>query len=132
MLNIGSILSIPDFFTSAMNPMPGAHILPNQCHIHLIDSHRPYNLDNLFATSTINDRLHVWDDGEVEERLGRENSAYSALEFLDEDSSSEESSSEEEEEESQSEGEGSQDGPRKRVKRNKEGVSRRSILLVLL
>lgn len=100
--------------------MPGAHILPEHCHIHLIDSHRPYNLDNLFATSRINDRLHVWDDGEVEERLGREEKAYSALEFLDEDSSEEES---EEEDDSQSEGDGEQDGPRKRVKRSDEGVS---------
>jgi len=62
----------------------------------------------------------VWDDGEVEERLGREEKAYSALEFLDEDSSEEES---EEEDDSQSEGDGEQDGPRKRVKRSDEGVS---------
>lgn len=124
MLNMGSILSLPDFFTSASDPMPDAHILPDHCHIHLIDSHRPYNLDNLFATSRINDRLHVWDDGEIEERLGREEKAYSSLEFLDEDSSSSEEESEEEED-SQSEREGEEDGPRKRVKLSKQGVSDR-------
>jgi cell division control protein 45 len=121
MLNMGSILSLPDFFTSALDPMPNAHILPTRCHIHLIDSHRPYNLDNLFATSTINERLHVWDDGEVEERLGREEKAYSALEFLDEYSSEEES--EDDEEDQDDEEEGDEDGPRKRTKRSSEGVS---------
>lgn len=120
---MGSILSLPDFFTSASDPMPGAHILPDHCHIHLIDSHRPYNLDNLFATSTINDRLHVWDDGEVEERLGKQEKAYSALEFLDEESSEDES----EDEESHSEEEGGDDEegnqPRKRRRKEGQGVS---------
>lgn len=97
---------MPNFFTSSSDPMPGAHILPDNCHIHLIDSHRPYNLDNLFATSRINDRLHVWDDYEIEERLGKEAASYAALEFLDED----ESSSEEESEEEEEEGEEGEDG----------------------
>jgi cell division control protein 45 len=125
MLNMGSILSLPDYFTSASDPMPGAHILPDHCHIHLIDSHRPYNLDNLFATSTINDRLHVWDDGEIEERLGKQEKAYTALEFLDEEISDDES----EDEESQSEeddGEEEEGGqPRKR--RRKEGQGRKRL-----
>ena len=128
---MGSILSLPDFFTSASDPMPGAHILPDHCHIHLIDSHRPYNLDNLFATSRINDRLQVWDDGEVEERLGREEKAYTALEFLDEEESSEEEESEEEEEEEEGEeeeeshGEDGEEGerPKKRARSSKQGVS---------
>lgn len=104
--------------------MPDAHILPDNCHIHLIDSHRPYNLDNLFATSRINDRLHVWDDFEIEERLGKEEKSYSALEFYDEDeSSSEEESEEEDEEEGNSEqDEAGASRPRKRP-RKKEGVS---------
>lgn len=89
----------------------------------MIDSHRPYNLDNLFATSTINDRLYIWDDGEVEERLGREEKAYTALEFLDEDSSEDESEEEEEASEVESGGEGSQDGSRrKKRRRSREGV----------
>ncbi|UZJ54734.1 hypothetical protein CBS101457_004054 [Exobasidium rhododendri] len=125
MLNLGSILSLPDFFTSAADPMPGAHILPDHCHVHLIDSHRPYNLDNLFATSRINDRLHVWDDGEVQERLGREEKAYSALEFLDDDSSEEESDGEQDGH--STEGEGEEDGPRKRVKRFNEEVSKKRL-----
>ena len=122
MLNMGSILSIPDFFTSAADPMPDALVLPDGCHIHLIDSHRPYNLDNLFATSRINERLHVWDDGEVEERLGREEKAYSALEFLDEDGSDEESS-EDEDGSSNGDRDGDEDGSRKRRRRSGEGVS---------
>lgn len=123
MLNMGSILSLPDFFTSASDPIPGAHILPDRCHIHLIDSHRPYNLDNLFATSSINDRLHIWDDGEVEERLGKEEKAYTALEFLDDDSSEDESE-EDEANDVESGDEGSQEGSRKKRRRSREGVSK--------
>jgi cell division control protein 45 len=116
---MGSILSLPDFFTSASDPVPGAHILPDHCHIHLIDSHRPYNLDNLFATSSINNRLHVWDDGEIEERLGKQEKAYTALEFLDEESSSEDESEDEENASEDDEERGEGDEPRKR--RRKEG-----------
>lgn len=122
MINLGSILSLPNFFTSASDPMPDAHILPDNCYIHLIDSHRPYNLDNLFATSRVNDRTYVWDDGEVEERLGKENQSYSALEFHDDEESSSEEESEEEEE---IESEIDEDGIRRPKKRRRkdEGVS---------
>lgn len=90
MLNLGSLLSLPNYFTTANNPAPEAYVLPPTCSIHLIDSHRPYNLDNLFATSELMERIFVWDDGEIEERLGREEKAFAALEFIDEMSSDDE------------------------------------------
>ncbi|WFD25768.1 DNA replication initiation factor cdc45 [Malassezia nana] len=69
-INLGSLLSLP-------TTIP----LPPHCSLHVIDSHRPWNLDNLFATSQINDRIFIWDDGEIEERLQREKEAYEHLEF---------------------------------------------------
>lgn len=48
------------------------------------------------------DRIYVWDDGEIEERLGREEKAYTALEFIDDMSSSDEDSEDEEDERSSS------------------------------
>ncbi|PKI85569.1 DNA replication initiation factor cdc45 [Malassezia vespertilionis] len=80
-INFGSLL-----------PLPETIPLPPHCTLHIIDSHRPWNLSNLFATSQMNDRIHVWDDGEIAERLGREREAYEMLEF-DVDSGSEESDS---------------------------------------
>ncbi|MCO5585490.1 hypothetical protein L7F22_039423 [Adiantum nelumboides] len=105
MLNLGSLLSLPNYFTTPNNPMPDAYILQKSCSVHLIDSHRPYNLDNLFATSEMMDQIFVWDDGEIEERLGREEKAYTALEFIDDMSSSEE-----EDEDSEQEGSSSSAG----------------------
>ena len=128
MLNLGSLLSLPNYFTTPNNPMPNAYILPKSCSVHLIDSHRPYNLDNLFATSEMMDQIFVWDDGEIEERLGREEKAYTALEFIDDMSSSEEEEDSEQEgtsssaEESDNDSadaasQGSHQRPRKRRKR---------------
>lgn len=71
--------------------------------VHLIDSHRPWNLDNLFATNEIMDRLWVWDDGEIIAKMQREREAYETLEF-DIDSDEED----EEEEESDAESSGSE------------------------
>lgn len=102
MLNLGSLISLPNYFTTANNPSPDSFVLPPGCSVHLIDSHRPYNLDNLFATSEMMERIYVWDDGEIEERLGREEKAYAALEFIDEMSSDEEDESSDEEEETSS------------------------------
>lgn len=83
-LNLGSLM-----------PLPTSVPLPPNCTLHVLDSHRPWNLSNLFATSQINDHIYIWDDGEVEERLGREREAYEMLEF-DVDSDSEEEDSESE------------------------------------
>lgn len=69
----------------------------------MIDSHRPWNLDNLFATSQINDRIFIWDDGEIDERLQREKEAYEHLEFdfeSDSDSDASETDADEEDQNS--------------------------------
>lgn len=55
--------------------------LSSRTHIHLIDSHRPWNLDNLFATNELMDRIWVWDDGSIASQMHREREAYEALEF---------------------------------------------------
>ncbi|KAN0061497.1 DNA replication initiation factor cdc45 [Thecaphora frezii] len=80
MLNLGSVLSIP-------TTVP----LPPQCTLHVIDSHRPWNLENLFATTDINQRVWIWDDGEIETKLARsggEKDAFERLEFDDDADSS--------------------------------------------
>ena len=43
LISLGSLLPIASYFP-----------LESGCHIHLIDAHRPYNLDNLFGTG-VND-----------------------------------------------------------------------------
>lgn len=79
-LNLGSLL-----------PLDETVPLPPHCTLHVIDSHRPWNLGNLFATSQINDRIWVWDDGDIEQRLGMEREAYETLEFdFESDSDTEE------------------------------------------
>ncbi|CAO1630568.1 unnamed protein product [Parajaminaea phylloscopi] len=90
-LNLGSLLSLPTYFGADALPLPH-----NTC-IHLIDSHRPWNLDNLFATNEIMDRIWVWDDGSIASRMQREKTAYEALEFeIDSDSEDDESESDSE------------------------------------
>ncbi|WFD33315.1 RSC chromatin remodeling complex ATPase component [Malassezia cuniculi] len=68
-VNLGSIISLP-----------GAIPLPPHCTLHVLDSHRPWNLDNLFATSQLSERIWIWDDGEIQ-RLENEKEAYEMLEF---------------------------------------------------
>lgn len=84
-INLGAVLSLPSMVT-----------LPPGCIMHIIDSHRPWNLDNLFATSENNDRIWCWDDGDVLSKLCRpsgERDAFERLEFdLDDDSSDDDSS----------------------------------------
>lgn len=84
-LNLGSLM-----------PLPTSIPLPPNCTLHVLDAHRPWNLSNLFATSQANDHIYIWDDGEVEERLGREREAYEMLEF-DVDSDSDEDEDDDEE-----------------------------------
>lgn len=69
-INLGSLM-----------PLPTSVPLPPNCSLHVLDSHRPWDLSNLFATSQLNDRIYIWDDGEITERLRREREAYEMLEF---------------------------------------------------
>lgn len=96
-VNLGSLL-----------PLPTTVPLPPHCTLHVIDSHRPWNLDNLFATSQMNDRIWVWDDGDIDERLLKEKEAYEMLEF-DFDSASESESDNESVPPSDDEGEAASD-----------------------
>lgn len=111
---------MPNYFTTSSNPDPDseAHILPPLCTIHLIDSHRPYNLDNLFATSELVEKICVWDDGEIEERLGKEAKAYAELEFYDDEGSDSDSEVESETDVSEEE-EGEDEEGRGRPKRKR-------------
>lgn len=73
LINLGAVLSLPTTFN-----------IPPSCTIHVIDSHRPWNLENLFATSHANDRVWCWDDGEIATKLcrqGGERDAFEKLEF---------------------------------------------------
>lgn len=97
-VNLGSIMSLPS-----------AIPLPPHCTLHVIDSHRPWNLDNLFATTELNDRIWIWDDGEIQ-RLGNEKEAFEMLEF-DFESNSEEEDEYDSDVDAPS---GSQDTPRKK------------------
>ncbi|WFC98739.1 DNA replication initiation factor cdc45 [Malassezia yamatoensis] len=101
-LNLGSLM-----------PLPTLIPIPPNCVLHVFDSHRPWNLSNLFATSHINDQIFVWDDGEIEERLVREREAYEMLEFdIDSDLEDESASESESESNTDLEEEGLSDEPR--------------------
>lgn len=60
LLSLGSLLPLSSYFQ-----------LPRGCHLHIIDSHRPWNLSNLFGLDVedtedggVSDRFWVWGDGE--------------------------------------------------------------------
>ena len=85
LINLGAVLSLPTTFN-----------IPPSCTMHVIDSHRPWNLENLFATSHANDRVWCWDDGEIASKLcrqGGERDAFEKLEFDVESDSEDESDS---------------------------------------
>ncbi|PWZ01772.1 putative TSD2 protein required for DNA replication [Testicularia cyperi] len=72
-INLGAVLSLSTMLE-----------VPQGCLLHVIDSHRPWNLENLFATSEVNDRIWCWDDGQVLGTLcrpGGEREAFERLEF---------------------------------------------------
>ncbi|KAJ3403729.1 hypothetical protein HDV05_007660 [Chytridiales sp. JEL 0842] len=71
MINCGGFLDLDDFFS-----------LPESCIVYVVDSHRPFNLDNLFGKENI----VVLDDGEVDDMKDIQE-AYTSMEF---DSSSDE------------------------------------------
>lgn len=97
-LNLGSLLSLSTYFRTAQSgqdPDSDANSalsddedeltrlpLPPLCTVHVIDSHRPWNLDSLYATSDIMDRICIWDDGGAAD-LTDVAEAYDMLEFDD-------------------------------------------------
>jgi cell division control protein 45 len=73
LLSLGSLLPLASYFT-----------LPPNCHLHIIDSHRPWNLENLFGVEIEGNgeedgRIWVWGDGE-ENELGNVKQSWEALE----------------------------------------------------
>jgi cell division control protein 45 len=77
LLSLGSLLPLASYFT-----------LPTACHLHIIDSHRPWNLENLFGIEVDGDgeedgRIWVWGDGEENELSGVKQS-WEALEVCKE------------------------------------------------
>ncbi|RXK36072.1 cell division control protein 45 [Tremella mesenterica] len=91
LLSLGSLLPLSSYFP-----------LPNGCHLHIIDSHRPWNLQNLFGLDadfgddgeTGEQRVWVWGDGsEIE--LGNVKKSWEALEYEPSDSDSDSDDSDE-------------------------------------
>jgi len=73
LLSLGSLLPLASYFT-----------LPPSCHLHIIDSHRPWNLENLFGVEIDGNgddegKFWVWGDGE-ENELGSVRQSWEALE----------------------------------------------------
>ncbi|KAG5440570.1 hypothetical protein PCK2_000395 [Pneumocystis canis] len=64
LLNCGALIDLSQYLT------PQDHVS-----VYVIDSHRPWNLDNAFADSNI----FVFDDGDIEEKLYEERKAYDTL-----------------------------------------------------
>lgn len=98
LLNLGAQIDLWQFFE-----------LPNRVRLHVIDSHRPHALENLFQSgfefmdqvdAEESPEVVVWDDGHVNESLQDEKRAFEAIRFMpDSDSngdSPEEDSSEDE------------------------------------
>ncbi|OXG17350.1 cell division control protein 45 [Cryptococcus neoformans Tu401-1] len=122
LVSLGSLLTLTDFFN-----------LPKKVHLHVIDSHRPWNLGNLFDIDLDDEddedahgKIWIWGDGdEFSENMDQLRKSFEALQFLqqkdsDEDSYSDEESEAEEEEPEEEDEEGGDDvedeegGPRKR------------------
>lgn len=104
-MSLGSLLTLTDFFS-----------LPKKVHLHVIDSHRPWNLGNLFDIDLDDEddedahgKVWIWGDGdEFSENMDQLRKSFEALQFLpqkdsDEDSDSEESQADEEEPEDEDE-----------------------------
>lgn len=68
LLNLGSLVDLAEYFS-----------LHEHCTLHVIDSHRPCNLDNLFSAAPECERIVVWDDGDVDEDMKDEREAFEAL-----------------------------------------------------
>lgn len=89
LLSLGSLLPLGSYF-----PIHRHSSSSSPCHIHLIDSHRPYNLDNLFGPAVIDGlgangskergdtaRIWVWQDGvSLGQQMEGVRASYEALE----------------------------------------------------
>ncbi|KAK8849506.1 hypothetical protein IAR55_004840 [Kwoniella newhampshirensis] len=130
LLSLGSLLPLSSYFQ-----------LPKNCHLHIIDSHRPWNLQNLFGLDIDVDeddegggsgesRIWAWGDGEeLSEMMDGVRKSWEALEYEPSDSGSdsdsedesddeaEEEEPEEDEEEDGSEAEGSTSPARRKRRR---------------
>ncbi|WVQ79395.1 hypothetical protein IAT38_001492 [Cryptococcus sp. DSM 104549] len=124
LLSLGNLLPLADYF-----------VLPKTVHLHILDSHRPWNLDNLFGLDIVADdddgdsgKIWVWGDGgEFTDAMDDLRKSYEALAYApdsdsdsdsdSEDESEEDEADEEEPEEEDTEGsetEGSTEGAKKR------------------
>lgn len=76
-LSLGSLLPLSSHFLPRFNP---------RVHIHVLDSHRPWNLENLFGGGLEGrDRIWIWGDddgtgGRNGKVLEKERKAFEALE----------------------------------------------------
>ncbi|OAV96836.1 hypothetical protein, variant [Puccinia triticina 1-1 BBBD Race 1] len=97
LLNLGGQVNLWEFFN-----------LPSRVRLHVIDSHRPYALENVFQSGidSLNEdedpeeapEIVVWDDGHVNEDLQEEKNAFEAIRYMpesDSDNSDEDSSEDE-------------------------------------
>ncbi|GAA99765.1 uncharacterized protein L969DRAFT_95680 [Mixia osmundae IAM 14324] len=87
LINFGATKDLIEL--DVLSPSPGVRI-------HVIDSHRPYNLDNLFSFKVPYQDVFIWDQNEVAD-LDEERRAFEALD-AEPDSSSEEEDADTDEE----------------------------------
>ncbi|KAH9440576.1 hypothetical protein Pst134EB_031186 [Puccinia striiformis f. sp. tritici] len=81
LLNLGGQVNLWEFFQ-----------LPSRVRLHVIDSHRPYSLENVFQSGADSleegdgpedaPEIVVWDDGHVHEDLTGEKTAFEAVRFM--------------------------------------------------
>jgi cell division control protein 45 len=74
LLDLGALVDLADFFH-----------LPPTTTVHVIDSHRPHNLANIFAIvqEGQRDQIVVWDDGDIDDDLQEERTAWEALQVTE-------------------------------------------------
>lgn len=70
-LNLGSLLDLVEDIE-----------LPPRVMLHVLDSHRPYNLGNLFASGPQAEQIQVWDDGDIGNELAEERKAFEAIQVI--------------------------------------------------
>ncbi|EPX73193.1 DNA replication pre-initiation complex subunit Cdc45 [Schizosaccharomyces octosporus yFS286] len=90
--------------------------------VYVIDSHRPYNLDNLYREN----RIYIFDDGDIEEDMGKIHDAWFALESLpssDEESDSSESENAPEDDSNDGQDEDESNNPSELPKRSRRRYS---------
>ncbi|ORX82277.1 CDC45-like protein [Anaeromyces robustus] len=88
MINCGGLVDLTEFLS-----------LSEILTVYIIDSHRPYNLSNIYSTN----QIVIVDDGDIEEDMADIQKAFEELEYDTDSSSSDEETDEEEEEEEEEE-----------------------------